>query len=112
MEVTAVREGDVLVAGTGNRIDSTNAREFHTALEDVIEAEDRVVILDLANLSYISSAGLRVILMAARSLKKRDAALAVCSLTEPVLEVFEISGFDQIISAYPSRTEAIAALAG
>ena len=112
MELNVVRDGGTVVVGAGERIDGTNAREFQSALEAAIEETDLAVILDLADLTYISSAGLRAILMTARSLRRQEAALAVCSLTDSVREVFEISGFNQIIPVHSSKDEAIAALNG
>ena len=101
-----------LVAKAAGRVDGVNAREFQDALQSVITECNRTVVLDLARLTYISSAGLRVILLVAKMLQRRDGNLAVCSLSGPVSEVFKISGFDQIIQTYDSQTEAIAALTG
>ena len=90
------------------RVDGANAQEFQGALTDAIDPTDRAVVLDLGEIIYISSAGLRVILLLARALKRQDAELAVCSLSAPIREVFEISGFDKIIPVRDSRPDAIA----
>ncbi len=108
MGVTTERQGDTLIAKTEGRVDGANAREFQVALEAAIDASERAVILDLEQLSYISSAGLRVILLVARTLRSQKAKFAVCSLSEPIREVFEISGFDKIISIHRSQAEALA----
>ncbi len=112
METRTDRTGGVLVVRTGGRLDGVNAREFEDALQGVIDDSDRAVILDLGRLTYISSAGLRVILLVAKTLQRQDGNLAVCSLSGPVREVFEISGFDKIIQTHDSQAEAIAALTG
>lgn len=101
---------EILVAKADGRIDGTNAQEFQKELETAVDANARVVILDLEHVSYISSAGLRVILLTAKALLKKDAKFAVCSLSAPICEVFEISGFDKIISVHASQAEAVAAL--
>ena len=103
-------QDEALIAKADGRIDGTNAREFQEALETVIKASDKVMTLDLERLSYISSAGLRVILLAAKELCQQDTKFAVCSLSNSIREVFEISGFDQIIPVHASLAEAIAAL--
>ena len=72
----------------------------------------KVAILDLEQLSYISSAGLRVILMTAKGLERREVKFGICSLSESIQEVFQISGFDKIIPVNSSQAEAIQALAG
>ena len=112
METRTDRTGGVLVGRTGGRLDGVNAREFEDALQGVIDDSDRAVILDLGRLTYISSAALRVILLVAKTLQRQDGNLAVCSLSGPVREVFEISGFDKIIQTHDSQAEAIAALTG
>ena len=84
-----------------------NAREFQDALRSVITECNRTVVLDLARLTYISSAGLR---WSPRCCRDGPGTLP-CARSR-VSEVFKISGFDQIIQTYDSQTEAIAALTG
>ena len=110
MEIGTERKGSALVVTTEERVDGANARAFQDALQAVIEDTDRAVVIDLGQLTYISSAGLRVILLVARTLQRQDGSLAVCSLSDPVREVFQISGFDQIIQTYGTQEEAISAL--
>ena len=108
MGLNIERNDGILIAMAEGRVDGANAQEFQGALTDAIEPSDRAVILDLGEITYISSAGLRVILLTARALRRQDAELAVCSLSASIREVFEISGFDKIIPVRDSRTEAIA----
>jgi stage II sporulation protein AA (anti-sigma F factor antagonist) len=112
MEVNTERENGTLIAKIEGRVDGANAREFEDALEAAIGEDDRAVIMDFEALSYISSAGLRVILLTARTLRERDKEFVVCSLSDPIREVFEISGFDKIIPVHVSRSEALAAISG
>jgi anti-anti-sigma factor len=108
MAVSTERQGDTLVAKTDGRVDGANAREFQSALEAAINPDERAVILDMEELSYISSAGLRVILLTAKNLRTQNAKFAVCSLSAPIREVFEISGFDKIISIHATQADALA----
>ena len=110
MEVHTEREGGALIARAVGRIDGSNAREFEGALHATLSEQDRALILDMQSLSYISSAGLRVILMAAKMLQVRDGKFMVCSLSESINEVFEISGFNRIIPTHATRSDALAAL--
>ncbi len=112
MGFTIERDSGILIVKAEGRLDGTNAQEFQSGLSEQIGDDDRAVILDLEQLSYISSAGLRVILLTAKALQRQDAALAVCSLSEPIREVFAISGFDKIITVRDSQAEAISALNG
>ena len=106
MAIESEREGETLIARAEDRVDGRNARAFQDDLESVISHNDREVVLDLQRLFYISSAGLRVILLTAKALKRQQAKFAVCSLSDPVKEVFQISGFDKIIPVHPTLPEA------
>ncbi len=111
MELNIEREGATLVAiTTEDRVDGANAREFQAALEEAIEETDRALILDAGHLIYISSAGLRVILLVAKSMNRQGGKFAVCSLSDSIREVFAISGFDNIIPIEETKADAIAAL--
>ena len=110
MNVESRREGSNLVLMADGRVDGTNATEFQDAMKSEINESDRAVVLDLENLTYISSAGLRVVLLIAKDLQRQGAKMAACSLSEPVKEVFVISGFDKIIPIHDSQDAAIGAI--
>ena len=112
MAINATREGGTVIATADGRIDGSNAGEFQADLQGVIESSDTALILDFGSVSYISSAGLRVLLMTAKTLEGNGAKLALCSLSEPIREVFRISGFDNIIPIHDSQAEAAAAISG
>jgi len=112
MEVNTEREGNALIVKVGGRVDGANAREFEEQLNAAIAGDNRNVIVDLEELSYISSAGLRAILLVTKSLKQRSAQFSICSLNPSVSEVFQISGFDKIITVHPSRANAVQAAGG
>ena len=110
MELVTERLNGIVFGEAWSRVDGTNARDFEVALRNAIAEEDRALIIDFEHLKYISSAGLRAILLTAKLLQRRNAGFGICFLSEPIREVFEISGFDKIISIYASRAEALAAL--
>ncbi len=110
MNVESRREGTSLVLKADGRVDGTNASEFQDAMKSEINESDRAVVLDLQDLTYISSAGLRVVLLIAKDLQRQGAKMAACSLSDPVREVFVISGFDKIIPIHDSQDSAIGAL--
>ena len=111
MEITSERDGRTLTAIATGRVDGVNASEFEKTLRNTIDDEDTAVILDLAGITYLSSAGLRAILLTARSLSQRKAKFLLCSPTAPIREVFEISGFDKIIPVHDNHEAAVSALA-
>ena len=110
MELKSTREGTNLIVDVEGRVDGTNAMDFQAALEGAIEQSDLGVVMDMGQLQYISSAGLRVILLVAKSLQKQNAKLMGCSLSESVREIFAISGFDKIVPVHDSRADALKAL--
>lgn len=99
----------VLVIHVGGHIDGVNAPEFQKGLDQRIQGIDEPVVLDFESLAYISSAGLRSILLAAKVLRDRNKKFVLCSLPEAALQVIRISGFDKIIEIQESRSTAIAA---
>lgn len=101
------REEGVLILQVEGRVDGANADEFLTLLRASIGHNDRFVILDLEQLSYVGSAGLRILLMVAKKLHHKRGILVTCSLSESARKVFDISGIDKVIPVYPSRADAI-----
>ena len=106
------RSNDSLQARPEGRIDSQNAMDFQEQLLEGIGDADRAVIVDLAEVSYMSSAGLRSVLLVAKTLRRRDVGFALCSLSAPIREVFKISGFDKVIRIHESAAAAMEALGG
>ncbi len=89
------------------RIDSLTSREVETALQGVVAGGARNIICDFTATKYISSAGLRVLLVVAKALKKSGGQLLiVCAKTGYVYEVLETSGFLNIIPVFGSVQEA------
>ena len=110
MNVTANRYDSVLVADISGRIDGMNAADFEKALSDSMADSDTAVILDLSSLNYISSAGLRSILLTAKNLSKRDAKFKLCEVPAPILEIIKIAGFDRIIDVVETRSAALSSV--
>ena len=110
MAISTERDGSVLTIRAQGRIDGSNAADFLASVEGVIDRNDTGVILDFGDLNYISSAGLRIILLIAKDLRQRSVKFAVCSLSRSVEQIFMISGFDQIIDLHSDSAAAVAAL--
>jgi anti-sigma B factor antagonist len=102
--------GGALVAKASGRVDGGNAKDFQEALETMLKDNVNTFVLNMENLSYISSAGLRVILLVAKQLQGKSAKFGMCSLSESSSEVFQISGFDKIIPTHATQAEAISSL--
>ncbi|MBB4264745.1 STAS domain-containing protein [Roseospira visakhapatnamensis] len=111
MDILQQEEGDVLVLSPGGRLDGTTAPEFETVLLGRIGEGRTRAVIDFGRLDYISSAGLRVLLMAAKRMRQTDGRLVLCAVKAHILEVFEISGFLSIFTVETNRDAAVAAAA-
>ena len=107
MNVTWEQTDGNAVARLAGRIDSSNAAQLQRDLEAGLNDDVKAVVLDFEEVSFISSAGLRIVLLIGRELKQRQAKYAVCSLSESIRDLFEISGFDQIVPIHGSPARAI-----
>lgn len=110
LTIEGEHKGGALVTKAAGRIDGSNAREFQSALETLLTDEVTALVLDFENLAYISSAGLRVILLVSRQMERMQAKFGVCSLSPSIDEVFQISGFDKIIPTHAAQSDALSAL--
>ena len=105
------REG-ILIAAPIGRIDGNNYIEVQNALESGIDPDERALILDFAQLGYISSAGLRVCLIVAKKFTPEGKAFGICNLSASIREVVTVSGFHGIMSIYDSQSAAVEAVTG
>nr|WP_255720267.1 STAS domain-containing protein [Acuticoccus kalidii] len=109
MTIVDEKVGDVLVVAPAGRVDSATAKTLETDILGKLGAGETNVVIDLEGVDYISSAGLRVILLAGKKAKAEGGAIRLCGLQPTILEVFEISGFLRLFEVKPDRSEAIAA---
>ena len=107
MEITERKTGDVVTLSLSGRLDTTTAKAFEAKILAQIEAGDRRFIIDLAQLDYISSAGLRVLVLAGKRLDSGKGKIVLCSLKNPVREVFDIVGFSSTFPVYASHDDAL-----
>jgi anti-sigma B factor antagonist len=108
MDISTRTSNDIHIVAITGSLDSTTSPEAQKALDAVL-AGARNVALDFSGLDYISSAGLRVLLGAAKRLRASGGSLRMFGLNQSVREVFEISGFSAILPVYPSEAEALSA---
>jgi anti-sigma B factor antagonist len=112
MELVSKRFADTAVLFARGRVDHATAEHFKAALAPHLATaagRDRVVI-DMAGVEYISSVGLRVLMLASKQAKAQGGTLAVCGLQPVVREIFEISRFNLVLQVFPALREALGAL--
>ena len=113
MLITTHHYADTIVAAPAGRIDHRSAAELETALAPLLaQAGERKgsLVLDFAAVEYISSVGLRALMIAGKRMHARGAALAIATLQPVVAEIFAISHFNGLFRVYPSVREALAAM--
>jgi anti-anti-sigma factor len=107
MEIQITKDKDVLVVKVKGRIDAVTAPEFEKQIADLMAAGEKMILLNFAGLDYISSAGLRSILITAKQLKAKEGKLMFAELQSSVKDVFKISGFGSLFKIYDSEAEAL-----
>jgi anti-anti-sigma factor len=110
MKLNTKDEKGVLIAAIEGRLDAVSAPEFTERMSQLIDAGSDKIIVNFAELNYISSAGLRSILATAKKLKAKDGTILLTTLQGTVKEVFEISGFESIFQIFNSVEDALAEL--
>lgn len=106
--------GNIRIFAPSGRIDQTSVEGFRLALAPCLAAcvaGAQPLVLDFSAVPYISSVGLRVLMLASRQAREQNGRLAIAGLTPVVKEVFEISRFDLLLDVFDSVDAAAAALA-
>ncbi len=110
MEITQENLNGVLILKLNGRLDITTTQQLEVAINSALEKEQKKILVDCTNLEYISSAGLRTLLAAAKNSKKIDGIISLCCLNKNVKQIFEISGFTAIFDIFDSIENAITSL--
>ncbi len=99
-------DGQVVVSLSG-RIDSTAAVEFEEKLIEVVDTGCHTMVIDFLRVQFISSAGLRVLLLAAKKVKPYGGKILLCDMSKDLREVFDISGFSSIFDIHENVSNAV-----
>ncbi|MDQ7825158.1 MAG: STAS domain-containing protein [Candidatus Eremiobacteraeota bacterium] len=105
MEIKESRTGEILVLDITGKLDAISSEALNKELAVVIE-KDRNLIINCKGIDYISSSGIRSLLLAAKHLKEKG-HFALCELSESVKEVFEIAGLMKVFPIYSQLSEAV-----
>lgn len=109
MQINEKLHGSVLIVSAAGRIDSNTAAQLEALLPERVE-QNAATIVDLTDVAYVSSAGLRVLLRGAKIAKSTGNKLALAGLNPSVQEVFDISGFSTIFTIEADVDQALAVL--
>ncbi len=111
MHIATQHFADTLVVTPSGRIDHRSAAALEAALAPLLAdtaARHGALVLDFSGVDYISSVGLRVLMLAARQLRAAQARLAVAALQSVVAEIFGISRFDKVLEVHATVEQALA----
>jgi anti-anti-sigma factor len=108
MEVTESRAGNATTLRVVGRFDSSVSKIFEDKVGQVISRAD-VIILDLGDMIYVSSAGLRSFITLAKHARAKNQKVSLCAMREEITEVFEISGLLELFAIYDSVEAAVSA---
>ena len=110
MELHERTEDGVIVLEISGRVDSVTAPELGARLSAILGMPQRRVLIDVAALEYVSSAGFRVLFLATRQAGDSDGRIVLCGLSGKARELFSIAGFLKLFTVAPTREEGLAAL--
>ena len=110
MEIGEEHRGDITIVEIKGRIDTNTVRSLGERLTTLIKAGRNQVLVDLNNLLYINSAGLRALLVAGRLAEESKGTLILCSLSDEVQRLFDLGAFTDLFQIYSSREEGFAKL--
>ncbi len=110
MIIAEARHDEALILQPDGRLDQDSAADFQERLVQAVSGPDKAVIVDFSMIPYISSVGLRAIMIAAKQSKVEGVSLSVAALTPTVNEIFEISRFSYVVNIFENLKEAIGAV--
>ena len=100
MNIEKTKIGETRVVTPEGHLDAQTEKELQDAVLKDIEDGEKFILIDFSKVEYVSSAGLRAILIIAKAQKESGGKLGVCGLVDSVAEIFSVSGFDKIVDVY------------
>ena len=107
MDINISEKQDAIIVSVRGRLDAVTAPELEKTISKYADSDKSKIILDFNELEYISSAGLRVVLVTAKMMKTKQGELLLSGLKDTVKDVFELSGFYSIIKVFDTAEAAL-----
>lgn len=112
MEIPDKNVGNVYVVALSGRLDTYCAGDVERKLNSLIDSAKVCLVVNFADLAYISSSGLRVLLAALKKARKQQGDVKLAAMQPYIKEVFDIAGFTQLFNLFDTEDAAIAAFEG
>ena len=110
MEILDERIGDTFVVTARGRLDGGASAVFAERVGALITSENPKLLIDFAGVDFVTSAGLRAVLVLVKRVKAAGGSFALCGVQASVREVLDITGFTEMLRIHAARAEAIAAM--
>ncbi len=110
MEIQKERIGDACVVTANGRLDGIYSTAFAKEVGELITGENPKILIDFAEIDFVTSAGIRAVLLLMNKAKASGAVFALCGINEQVREVLDASGLAALLTILPGRAEGLAAL--
>jgi anti-sigma B factor antagonist len=107
MEITEERRANILILRVIGKLDASTSKDLEAKVLALVASNQEKLVIDLSQLDYISSAGLRVFLLAAKRMDNAKGKMILCSLKDAVKQVFDIAGFSSFLTLASSTEEAL-----
>ena len=107
MEIKERNQDGVIVIEVRGRLDSKSTAELEQKVLGLLDSDTQNLLVDMADLDYINSSGLRVLVMAYQRLKKSGGKLAISGTKDYIMEVFEIAGYHRLFNLFPNQEAAL-----
>ncbi len=107
MQMTINDEHDITVIAFSGNLETNTAPDAEEEINALIEKGAKKILINFENLGYISSSGLRLLLMTGKQLQSREGSLRICNMNITVKEVFDMSGFAMLFNIFETESEAM-----
>lgn len=106
-EISETQKGEVVILRVKGKLESNLSSILEKKVFEFINAGNNKLLLDLEHVSYINSAGLRMLLSVKKQVKRISGKFIVCYLRPEVMEIMKICGFDHVLDIASSEEEAL-----
>ena len=110
MEIHKERVGDTYVVTASGRLDGIYSTAFANLVGELVTDTNPKILIDFTDVDFVTSAGLRALLLLVKKAKATGGVFALCGVNEQVREVLDITGFSSMLSIHAGRAEGLAAL--
>jgi anti-sigma B factor antagonist/stage II sporulation protein AA (anti-sigma F factor antagonist) len=108
VDIKENKKGAVLILHISGRLDAVSSPAVEKKVFESIHAGQHLLLINFAEVSYLSSAGMRMLLATAKRLKTLSGKMVVCCVPSNVMDVLKMSGFDHVLDLAPTEEEALA----